>query len=186
MVLTELIFHSSTLGGCGGPEELILNSFYFWSMCCSCKNWFLTVSTLECWGEGISEFMSMAPTLVPILTIRYLWGGRYVWHKCKKDIWKFAHTLQVCILLLWGLFYKRPTSLLEHFFPLKIVIFMFLSGGVKQTAKNFTFCWFWLRKMHQNGLSSTYLGFQVHWIQWHRFQVSMISGSWKIKILGDK
>ena len=29
--------------------------------------------------------------------------------------------------------------------------FHFLSGGVKQRAKNFTFCWFWLGKMHWNG-----------------------------------
>ena len=39
-------------------------------------------------------------------------------------------------------------------------------------------------KMHWNGLSCAYLGFEVCWIQWHRFQVSMISGSWKIKIWG--
>ena len=41
-------------------------------------------------------------------------------------------------------------------------------------------------KMHWNGLSGAYLGFKACQIQWHRFQVSMISGSWKIKILGDK
>ena len=58
------------------------------------------------------------------------------------------------------------------------------SGQVKQTAKNFTFCWFWLGKMHWNGLSGTYLGFEACQIQWCRFQVSMISGSWNIKISG--
>ena len=39
-------------------------------------------------------------------------------------------------------------------------------------------------KMHWNGLSGAYLGFKACQIQWHRFQVSMISGSWKIKISG--
>ena len=62
--------------------------------------------------------------------------------------------------------------------------FHFLSGGVKQTAKLFTFCWFWLGNMHQNGLSGTYLGFEACQIQWCRFWVSTIRGSWKIKISG--
>ena len=39
-------------------------------------------------------------------------------------------------------------------------------------------------KMHQNRLSSTYLGSEACQIQWHLFWVSMISGSWKIKISG--
>ena len=39
-------------------------------------------------------------------------------------------------------------------------------------------------KMHQNGLSGMYLGFEVCQIQWHLFQVSTISSSWKIKISG--
>ena len=60
-------------------------------------------------------------------------------------------------------------------FPAQIDIFSFFVGGVKWTAKNFTFCWFWLGKMHQNGLSVTYLGFEVCQIQWHLFQVSTIS-----------
>ena len=78
-------------------------------------------------------------------------------------------------------------SLSEHLCPCTNPIFFhFLSGGVKQTAKRFTFCSFWLGNMHQNGLSGTYLGFEVCQFQWHRFQVSMISSSWKIKILGDK
>ena len=62
--------------------------------------------------------------------------------------------------------------------------FHFLSGRVQQIAKNFTFCWFWLGKMHWNGFSGMYLGFEVCQIQWCRFWVSMISGSWKIKISG--
>ena len=44
-------------------------------------------------------------------------------------------------------------------------------------GKNFTFCWFWLGKMHQNCLSGAYLGFKACWIQWHLLGVSMISGS---------
>ena len=71
-------------------------------------------------------------------------------------------------------------------FSLYKLIFLFLSGGFKQTAKPFTFCWFWLGNMHQNGLSGTYYGFQACQIQWCRFQVSTISGFWKIEILGDK
>ena len=38
--------------------------------------------------------------------------------------------------------------------------------------------------MHQNGLSGMYLGFELCQIQWHRFQVSTISHSCEIKILG--
>ena len=32
------------------------------------------------------------------------------------------------------------------------------SWKIKIWGKYFTFCWFWLGKMHQNGLSGTYLG----------------------------
>ena len=31
----------------------------------------------------------------------------------------------------------------------------------KSTGKNFTFCWFWLGKMHWNGLSGAYGGFKA-------------------------
>ena len=53
----------------------------------------------------------------------------------------------------------------------------FLSGGVKslQTAKIFTFCWFWVGKVHQNCLSGMYIGFDACQIQWHLFKVSTIS-----------
>ena len=78
----------------------------------------------------------------------------------------------------------RFSSLFKHFFPVQIDIFHFLSGGVKQIAKNFTFYWFWLVKMHWNGLSGADLGLEACWIQWHRFWVSTISISWKIKISG--
>ena len=67
-----------------------------------------------------------------------------------------------------------------HFF------LIFGKWPVMQTAKNFTFCWFWLGKLHQNGLSGMYIGFQVCWIQWHWFGVPTISSSWKIKIWGEK
>ena len=56
-------------------------------------------------------------------------------------------------------------------FQLTDFLFFFFSGGVKEKAKNFTFCWFWLGKMYQNGLSHTYLGFEACQIQWHLFQV---------------
>ena len=58
------------------------------------------------------------------------------------------------------------------------------SWKIKISGKNFIFCWFWLGKKHQNGLSGAYLGFKACWIQLHRFWVSMISSSWKIKISG--
>ena len=78
----------------------------------------------------------------------------------------------------------RFSSLSKHLSLHKLTLFSFFVGGVKWTAKNFTFCWFWLGKMHQNGLSGMYLGFEVCQIQWHLFQVSTISNSWKIKISG--
>ena len=65
------------------------------------------------------------------------------------------------------------------------IYFIFWSGGVQQTGKNFIFCWFWLGKTHWNGLSGAYSGFEACQIQWCRFWVSTISkGSWKIKISG--
>ena len=63
-------------------------------------------------------------------------------------------------------------------------LFTFFVRGVKETAKKFTFCSFWLGKMHQNGLSGAYSRFEACWIQCCRFQVFAISGSWKIKISG--
>ena len=41
------------------------------------------------------------------------------------------------------------------------------SWKIKISAKNFTFCWFWLGKMHWNGLGGSYLGFEPCQIQWH-------------------
>ena len=62
--------------------------------------------------------------------------------------------------------------------------FYFLSGGIKQTVKIFTFCWFWLEKMHRNGLSGAFFLFEACQIHWCRFWVSTISSSWKIKMSG--
>ena len=51
-------------------------------------------------------------------------------------------------------------------FPCTKWPFFFFIRGVKQSAKIFTFCWFWLGKMHQNDLSGTYLGLGACQIQW--------------------
>ena len=82
----------------------------------------------------------------------------------------------------------KVSRIFKHIFPVKIDIFyfFFLSGGVMHTAKNFTFCWFWLGKMHQNGFSGAYIGFEVWWILWYWFEVSTIRGSCKIKMSGKK
>ena len=42
-------------------------------------------------------------------------------------------------------------------------------------SPKFHFCWFWLGKMHPNGLNGMYLGFKACQIQCHRFWVSAIS-----------
>ena len=85
--------------------------------------------------------------------------------------------------------FKKPirawfSSLSKHLSLHKLTFFSFFIGGLKWTGKNFPFCWFWLRKMHHNGLSGTYLGFEVCQIQWHSYQVSSISHSCEIKIWG--
>ena len=73
----------------------------------------------------------------------------------------------------------------QTLFHMKIdIFFICCQGEDSKPAKNFSFCWFWLGKMHQNGLSYAYLGLEECQIQWCRFWVSMISGSWKIKISG--
>ena len=64
------------------------------------------------------------------------------------------------------------------------VFFQFFVKGSSGNSQNFIFCGFWLGKMHQNGLSGTYLGFEACQIQCHRIWVSVISGSWKITISG--
>ena len=68
-------------------------------------------------------------------------------------------------------------------FPAQIDIFFhLLLGELRISAKNFTFYWFWLGKIHHNGLSGMYFGFEVCQIQWHLSQISTISSFWKIKI----
>ena len=44
------------------------------------------------------------------------------------------------------------------------------SWKITISGKNIKYCWLWLGKMHQNGLSGAYLGFKVCWIQWHCFE----------------
>ena len=79
----------------------------------------------------------------------------------------------------------RFASLFKHLFPVQIDVFLiFLSGGVQETAKISHFVDFDWEKMHQNGLSGTYLGFKACQIQCCRFWVSAIRGSWKITISG--
>ena len=88
------------------------------------------------------------------------------WHTQKPicaDLQAFANTFSLC----------------------KLTFFQFFVRGSSGNSQNFIFCWFWLGKMHQNGLSGTYLGFEACQIQWHLLQVSTISSSWKMTILGD-
>ena len=64
--------------------------------------------------------------------------------------------------------------------------FQFFVRRRSGNSQNFTFCSFWLGKMHQNCLSGTSLGFKACQIQCHRFYISAISSSWKITISGKK
>ena len=87
------------------------------------------------------------------------------WHTQKPvsaDLQAFANTFSLC----------------------KLTFFQCFVRGSLGNSQNFTFCWFWLGKMHQNGLSGTYLGFEACQIQCHRFWVSAISCSWKMTISG--
>ena len=69
----------------------------------------------------------------------------------------------------------RFTNLCKHFFPVQIDIFsVFFSGGVKEIAI-FHILLIVTGKMHGNGLSGMYLGFEACWIQCCRFWVSAIS-----------
>ena len=57
MVLKELNFKISTLGGCGGLERTDFNSFHFGEGMVLLKNLFLTVSTLRgCGGLESTDF----------------------------------------------------------------------------------------------------------------------------------
>ena len=73
----------------------------------------------------------------------------------------------------------RFASLCKHFFPVKIDVFQFFVRGSSGNSQIFTFCWFWLGTMHWNGLSGAYLRLEASQIQYHRFWVSVISGSSK-------
>ena len=50
--------------------------------------------------------------------------------------------------------------------------FQFFVRGSSGNSQNVIFCWFWLGKMHQNGLSGTYLGFKACHIQCCSFHIS--------------
>ena len=85
--------------------------------------------------------------------------------------------LEWCIFRVWGM----PN-------PMEQVLSLYDKCFLKNQKfrQNLTFCWFWMGKMHQNGLSGAYIGFKACQIQWHLFQLSMISSSWKIKMFRDK
>ena len=65
----------------------------------------------------------------------------------------------------------RFASLCKHFSLWKLTFFQFFIRGSSGNSQNFTFCWFWLGKMHQNGLSGAYWGLEACQIQWHLFWV---------------
>ena len=69
-------------------------------------------------------------------------------------------------------------------FKLMGFFFHFLLGEFWKQPKISHFCWLLLRKMHPNGMSGMYLGFEMCQIQWQRFQISMISGPLKINTSG--
>ena len=76
----------------------------------------------------------------------------------------------------------------SHFKPFSHVeidiFFILLSGRISKQPKISHFVDFEWEKCTENGLSCTYWGLKMCQIQWYRFWVSMISGSWKIKIWG--
>ena len=157
--------------------------------------WFLKILCLEASSHKIKlktiitqngTYVRQSPHLDLILPLHYVfepYASTFL-SKIKKNHHnskstchtKFAHS--ACIIAYKMTCMCRFSSLFVHFFPCtNWHFFIFtVSGGVKQTAKNFTFCWFWLGKMHWNGLTGMCLGFEVCQIQWHGFRVSMISG----------
>ena len=46
-------------------------------------------------------------------------------------------------------------ALFEHFFPVEIDFFLIFWSGELSKQQKFHIGWFWLGKMHQNGLSGT-------------------------------
>ena len=138
---------------------------------------------MSSWPDPKADQMSSWPDVLPLLLTRCLYWGVHLTAdqpEPKADqmsTWYYLLPLFLtrCLYLGgWIQWHKFQVSIISS------------SWKIKMSGKNFTFCWFWLGKMHQNGLSGTYLEFQVCQIQWHGFQVSTISSSWKIKILGDK
>ena len=96
--------------------------------------------------------------------------------KCRKTIitQKVLITQRSNIVALWlaypkNLYVQICKPLQTLFLCANWHFFSFLSGGVQETAKISYFVDFDWEKMHQNGLSGTYLGFEACQIQWHLF-----------------
>ena len=126
-------------------KELIPNSFYIGRVWWSWKNWFLTVSILGgCGGLERTDFEHFL-----------LWEGVVV---LKELIFQFCILEGVVVLkeLIFNSFYVvRVRWSWNNWF---ISGSTFLSGGVRQTAKNFIFVDFdW-----ENALK---------WLEWYMFRV---------------
>ena len=78
----------------------------------------------------------------------------------------------------------RFSSLFKHFSLYKLTFFSFLVRGSSANSQKFHILLILTWKTASKWLEWYVLGWEVFQIQWHRFWVSMISGSWKIKISG--
>ena len=76
------------------------------------------------------------------------------------------------------------SSLFKHFSLFKLMSFSFFCQGEFIKLSKISNLLILTGKMHQNGLSGAHIGFKVCQIQWHRFQVSTLSGFWEIKNSG--
>ena len=79
----------------------------------------------------MSDLRSMAHTLVPILTMRFLYWGTGTSDVSAKSTLESLNTLWVCVLLHRTLFMKDQQAFLNTFSLFKLTFFNFLSGGVK-------------------------------------------------------
>ena len=107
--------------------------------------------------------------------------------KCRKTIitQKVLVTHSSNIVHCNGHTQKTYMSRFANTFSLQNWSFSVFCQGEFRKQPKFHILLFWLGKMHWNGLSGMYLGFKACWFQCCRFQVSAISSSWKITILGD-
>ena len=142
-----------------------------------------------CWfwlGElhknGLSGHVYRVPVVLNPMTLLLNLYGKQFSHKSKYQE-KIIITQKVLVTQSSNIVCRQHTQKpgdvksLEHISLLKFIFFKICLERVKQSAKKFTFCCFWLGKMHWNGFSSAYLGFEVSWIQWCCFWVSMVSSS---------